>query len=90
MGCLFVEFVKLENIVSEFFEGMAEIFEVDVSKISSEFELQSGEAAWDSLAIVSTIALVDDCFNLILEGKSLGACQTIADIEKLIAQANKA
>ena len=57
--------------MSEFFEGMAEIFEVDVSKISSEFELHSGEAAWDSLAIVSTIALADDCFNVMLEGKGL-------------------
>lgn len=76
--------------MSEFFEGMAEIFEVDVSKISPEFELHSGEAAWDSLAIVSTIALVDDCFNVMLEGKVLGDCQTIADIEKLIAHAKKA
>ena len=76
--------------MSEFFEGMAEVFEVDISKISSEFELNSGEAAWDSLAIVSTIALADDCFNVILEGKALGECQTIADIEKLIAQAKKA
>lgn len=76
--------------MSEFYEGMAEIFEVDASKISSEFELHSGEAAWDSLAIVSTIALADDCFNVMLEGKALGDCQTIADIEKLIAQAKKA
>ena len=76
--------------MSEFFDGMAEILEVDVSKISSELELHSGEAAWDSLAIVSTIALADDCFNVMLEGKSLGDCQTIADIEKLIAQAKKA
>ena len=56
--------------MSDFFEGMAEIFEVEVSKISSEFELHSGEAAWDSLAIVSTIALADDCFNVMLEGKA--------------------
>ena len=75
--------------MSEFFEGMAEVFEVDISKISSEFELNSGEAAWDSLAIVSTIALADDCFSVMLEGKALGECQTIADIEKLIAQAKK-
>lgn len=76
--------------MSEFYEGMAEIFEVDVSKISPEFELHSGEAAWDSLAIVSTIALTDDCFNVMLEGKALGGCHTIADIEKLIAQAKDA
>lgn len=75
--------------MSEFYEGMAEIFEVDVSKISSEFELHSGEAAWDSLAIVSTIALADDCFGVMLEGKALGECKTIADIENLIAAAKK-
>ncbi len=76
--------------MSEFYEGMAEIFEVDVSKISPEFELHSGDVAWDSLAIVSTIALADDCFNVMLEGKALGDCQTIAKIEQLIAQAKKA
>ena len=75
--------------MSEFYEGMAEIFEIDVSKITPEFELHSGEAAWDSLAIVSTIALTDDCFGVMLEGKALGECQTISDIEKLIAQAKK-
>lgn len=76
--------------MSEFYEGMAEIFEVDTGTISPEFELHSGEAAWDSLAIVSTIALVDDCFNVMLEGKALGDCETIADIESLIAAAKKA
>lgn len=75
--------------MSEFYEGMAEIFEVDPGTVSPEFELHSGEAAWDSLAIVSTIALVDDCFNVMLEGKALGECKTIADIESLIAAAKK-
>ncbi len=75
--------------MSGFYEGMAEIFEVEVSAISSEFVLHSGEAAWDSLAIVSTIALADECFNVMLEGKALGDCQTIADIEKLIEAAKK-
>lgn len=75
--------------MSEFYEGMAEIFEIDISKISQTFELDSGEAAWDSLAIVSTIALVDDCFNVMLDGKSLGECQTIGDIERLIKSVKK-
>jgi acyl carrier protein len=75
--------------MSEFYEGMAEIFEVEIEAISSAFELHSGEAAWDSLAIVSTIALVDDCFGVMLEGKALGGCQTISDIEKLVSEAKK-
>lgn len=75
--------------MSEFFEGIAEILEVDVEKVSSSLELHSGEAAWDSLAIVSVIALVDDCFGVTLEGKKLTDCETVADIEKLIEDAKK-
>lgn len=75
--------------MSEFYTGMSEIFEVDVSDISPQFSLITNEAAWDSLAIVSTIALVDDCFNVMLDGNSLGACETILDIEKLIEFAKK-
>ena len=75
--------------MNDFYVGMADIFEVDLSTISSEFELNSGETAWDSLALVSTIALADDCFGVILEGKTLGECKTIGDIEDLIKSAKK-
>jgi acyl carrier protein len=76
-------------MMNEFYEGMAEIFEVDARTISSAFDLHSGDAAWDSLAIVSTIALADDCFGVMLNGKALGECETIEDIEKLIEVAKK-
>lgn len=75
--------------MGEFYAGMAEILEVDARKITFDFELHSVETAWDSLAIVSTIALADDCFGVMLNGKALGACTTIADIESLIASAKK-
>lgn len=75
--------------MSEFYDGMAEILEVDVEKISPEFSLHSADAAWDSLAVVSTIALVDDCFNLMLDGQALAACETVADVEGLIEAAKK-
>lgn len=71
--------------MSAFYEGMAEIFEIDPSEISPQLDLQA--QAWDSLAIVSTIALVDDCFGVMLDGQSLGKCETVGDIEKLIASA---
>ena len=73
--------------MNEFYEGMAEIFEIDLSEVKPELNLQANN--WDSLAIVSTIALVDDCFNIMLDGKSLGACETLADIEKLIEASKK-
>lgn len=73
--------------MSKFYEGMAEIFEIDPSQITPEFDLTSAEAQWDSLALVSTIALVDDCFNVMLDGTALAGCKTIGDIEALIEQA---
>jgi acyl carrier protein len=70
--------------MSDFYKGMADIFEVDINDITSEFELNSGEAPWDSLAIVSTIALIDDLYGVTPDGKSLASCVSVLDIEKLI------
>lgn len=76
-------------MMREFYEGMAEILEVKVEEISPEFSLHSADAAWDSLAIVSTIALVDDCFNVMLDGQALAACKTVGDVEALLGVARK-
>jgi hypothetical protein len=34
--------------MSEFYQGIAEILEVDESAVSATFDLHAGEAAWDS------------------------------------------
>jgi len=73
--------------MNAFYEGMAEIFEIEPAMITSEFELGSSEAQWDSLALVSTIALVDDCFDVLLDGTALAACKTVGDIEALVKAA---
>jgi acyl carrier protein len=39
--------------MSEFYEGMAEVLEVDISEIKFEFELATVD--WNSMAIVSTV-----------------------------------
>lgn len=75
--------------MSEFYEGMAEVFEIEASEITSDFDLNSCETAWDSLAVISTIALVDRCFGLTLNGEKLNDCKAISDIEKLIEEARK-
>jgi acyl carrier protein len=70
-------------------EGLAEIFEIPVDDIKPELSFDSLDIAWDSLAIISTIALVDDSFNVILNGKSLDSCKTVGDIENLIRKAKE-
>lgn len=69
--------------MKEFYEGMAEIFEVESSDISPNFELNGAEAPWDSLAIVSTIALVDRVYGKMLDGQKLKECKLISDIQSL-------
>lgn len=68
--------------MSEFFEGMAEILDVDASEVGPDHEL--GEA-WDSLAIVSTIALIDEVFDRSVSPDALAQCKTVGDVEKLAA-----
>lgn len=72
--------------MSKFYEGVAEIFEVDIDAIAPGFPLHTDDVAWDSLAIVSMIALVDDCFNIMIDGSDLTECQSLADVEALIAR----
>jgi acyl carrier protein len=69
--------------MSEFYEGLAEILEVDVDDINPEFALEEG--GWDSLAVVSTIALIDDVYDVTVHPERLGDCATVGDIEKLVA-----
>jgi acyl carrier protein len=64
--------------------GLAEIFEVGPSDIHSATALSMFQ--WDSLAIVSTIALVDEIFGLLLDGKALSSCELVSDIETLVGQ----
>ncbi len=74
--------------MDEFTAGLAEIFEVDETEIGPDFDLQAHN--WDSLAIVSVIALVDSCVGKLLNGKALAACRTVADISALASQAEAA
>lgn len=74
--------------MSAFYEGMAEILELEPAEITPDLRLE--DVNWDSLAIVSTIALIDDVCGVAVSASKLTECETIADVEKVIAdeQAN--
>lgn len=73
--------------MSEFNEGLAEILEVEPDQITSEHDLGD---AWDSLAIVSTIALIDDVYDIQVRPEKLADCKTVGDVEQLVAAEQKA
>ncbi len=66
--------------MSRFYEEMADILEIEPSEAVPQHEL--GEA-WDSLAIVSTIALIDELYDRSVSPDRLGECKTIGEIEML-------
>lgn len=74
--------------MQEFFDGLADILEIDADKVTPALAL--GDYAWDSLAIISVIALADDLFDRMLEGQALAKCTTVADIVALIEADRKA
>jgi acyl carrier protein len=69
--------------MTEFYEGLADILEVDVATINPDLELNSS-GNWDSLAVVSTIALIDEVFDEAVNADSLADCVTVGDIERLV------
>lgn len=68
--------------MSEFYEGLAEILEVEIDEVVPGLELE--ESVWDSLAVVSTIALIDEVFDRTVSADALLECKTVGDIEKLL------
>lgn len=73
--------------MSKFYSGIAEILEIDEELCSGNFKLSEGQADWDSLAIISVIALIDELYGCTVSGEALWECQIVADIERLIENA---
>ncbi len=62
---------------------VAEIVEKDAGEISNTTRLE--DLGWDSLAVVSFIAAVDEGCSKILSPKAVVACKTVGDLERLAA-----
>ncbi|ABY31195.1 acyl carrier protein [Methylorubrum extorquens] len=69
--------------MSGFYEELAEILEVEPNQVTADLRLES--TSWDSLAVVSTIALIDEQYDKAVNATALAACETVGDIERLIA-----
>jgi acyl carrier protein len=70
---------------ANFKAGMAEIFEVNEDQMQETYPLTADN--WNSLAIVSTIALGDELYGVILNGQMLSKCKALGDVTAMIAKA---
>lgn len=64
--------------IKEFLTKMADALEVEAHAISVDTPLSALD--WDSLAIISTIALVDECLGEVISAEKIAKCHTIGDI----------
>ncbi len=67
----------------ELYLMLDDIVDQDPGNIQGNDDLVDLEG-WDSLAVMTFIAAVDENFNIILEPRELASCKTIADLMTLV------
>ena len=70
-----------EENVDEFLDKLSNSIETDEIKLSLETKLE--DIDWDSLAAISSIALIDEIFGIVISVERLSRCETIEDIISL-------
>lgn len=64
---------------AEFLAALEEMLELDSGTLVPDATLESLDS-WDSLAVISFIALVDEHFDRVVAGEDLAKAKTIADL----------
>ena len=71
-----------EKNLDLFYEEFASLLGIEKNAISEDSILS--ELEWDSMALISTMALIDEVFAVVVSGDQLTECITVADILKLV------
>ncbi|HCT94566.1 MAG: acyl carrier protein [Bacteroidetes bacterium GWE2_39_28] len=72
--------------LNEFVKAFAAEFEITPAESFTPETVYKELDEWDSLIVLSIIALVDDEFNVKISGQDLRDCRTIEDIFNLISK----
>jgi len=68
---------------AEFFVLVAEVLEVEPEGLKGG-DVVADVGTWDSLAVISFVAMVDREFDLIIEGERLHDAKTLDDLAALV------
>lgn len=64
---------------------IADVMEVDETELTSQTALSDLDA-WDSIAVLSFIAMMDDEFHKIVKGAVVKSQNTVGDLMKLMEE----
>ena len=67
-----------------FMKDLADVLEMERTELRNDLELSSD--VWDSLTVISTIALIDEHFDIAVDGGELAFCSSIANLLDTIQQ----
>ena len=73
---------------NKFIELLADVLEIETNLINESLKLDV-EDNWDSIAILSAIVLIDDVYEIQLEGEELRNCSNPKDLYELICKTDK-
>ena len=76
-----------KNIFNQFISELALVMECDVSELNASLIL-SNHSTWDSLAMVSVIALIDQYFQIKISSDDVERCKTLKDVFLLTEKIN--
>ena len=65
-----------------FYEEFSSLLGIDKSSISNDSQLS--DLDWDSMALISTMALLDEVLGIVVSGGELTKCKTIGNIISLV------
>tara|TARA_B100000683_G_C12234154_1_gene450366 strand:- start:220 stop:447 length:228 start_codon:yes stop_codon:yes gene_type:complete len=66
----------------DFLEQLADALDVDPGILQPDLSLE--DIDWDSLAVISTIAIVDSVYGKMISGEKIQQCTTFQDVLLLI------
>ena len=68
--------------LSAFISGLAEALEIEESSLTPDTLFE--DVDWDSLAVISTIALIDEHFGIMISGQEISDCKGMPDLLLMI------
>ena len=72
-----------------FYRELDDLLELKAGTVGSDTVLKELEE-WDSVAVISLIAMVDDRYDLILPPRDIAECATAGDLAGVLEQLAKA
>ncbi len=71
----------MDKNIELFLEDLAESLELQKDELN--FDTKFENIAWDSLAIISSIALIDEYFDKTISAVQISSCKSIGDLIEL-------